>query len=206
MTLEAVVFDVGETLVDETRAWSLRAEEVGVTALTLFGALGALIARGEDHRRVWDLLGVEKPVRDVPIDERDLYPDVVPCLRALRTSGLRVGLAGNQPASAATSLRSLGLPVDAVATSEAWGVEKPSADFFLRVCAELKAPAAHIVYVGDRLDNDVLPAKAAGMFAVFIRRGPWGHLHAHLPEMAFADARIDGLAELPAALSEIEGA
>ncbi|MGH9098837.1 MAG: HAD hydrolase-like protein, partial [Acidimicrobiales bacterium] len=41
-----------------------------------------------------------------------------------------------------------------------------------------------VAYVGDRLDNDVLPAKAAGMFAVFIRRGPWGHLHARRAEAA----------------------
>jgi hypothetical protein len=45
-----VVFDVGETLVDETRAWSEAADAVGVTALTLFGAFGALIERRADHR------------------------------------------------------------------------------------------------------------------------------------------------------------
>ena len=50
--------------------------------------------------------------------------------------------------------------------------------------------------VGGRVDDDVLPAKAAGMLAVFIRRGPWGHLDAHRAEAAFADVRIDSLAEL----------
>ena len=40
-----VVFDVGETLVDETRSWSALADAAGVTALTLFGALGVLIER-----------------------------------------------------------------------------------------------------------------------------------------------------------------
>ena len=33
-----------------------------------------------------------------------------------------------------------------------------------------------IAYVGDRADNDVGPAIAAGMVGVHIRRGPWGHL------------------------------
>jgi hypothetical protein len=45
--IEVVVFDVGETLVDETRAWSEQADAAGVPRLTLFGALGALIERGE---------------------------------------------------------------------------------------------------------------------------------------------------------------
>ncbi|MGH9006167.1 MAG: HAD family hydrolase, partial [Acidimicrobiales bacterium] len=59
-----------------------------------------------------------------------------------------------------------------------------------------------VAYVGDRLDNDVLPAKAAGMFAVFIRRGPWGHLHARRAEAACADVRIDSLAELITAIRQ----
>jgi phosphoglycolate phosphatase-like HAD superfamily hydrolase len=42
-----------------------------------------------------------------------------------------------------------------------------------------------------------MPAKQAGMFAVHLRRGPWGHLHAGSPSAATADARIDSLVELP---------
>jgi FMN phosphatase YigB (HAD superfamily) len=53
-----------------------------------------------------------------------------------------------------------------------------------------------IAYVGDRLDNDVLPARAAGMVAVHVRRGPWGYLHARRPEAAQAHLRIDSLDEL----------
>lgn len=56
LDLSAVVFDVGETLVDETRAWTAVAEAAGVTPFTLFASLGALISRGEDHRRVRKLL------------------------------------------------------------------------------------------------------------------------------------------------------
>lgn len=48
--IEIVVFDLGETLVDETRAWSEQADAAGLTRLTLFGALGAHIERGEHHR------------------------------------------------------------------------------------------------------------------------------------------------------------
>ena len=64
-------------------------------------------------------------------------------------------------------------------------------------------PAAAIAYVGDRLDNDVLPAKAAGMVAVFIRRGPWGVIHGASPQAASADLRLETLDHLAAALSAI---
>ena len=61
--------------------------------------------------------------------------------------------------------------------SAAWGLHKPDPAFFARVAAELGLPPAAIAYVGDRVDNDVRPAAAAGMVAVFVRRGPWGWIH-----------------------------
>ena len=52
MAIRAVVFDVGETLVDETRAWSDWADWLGIPRLTLFAVLGAVIAHGQDHREL----------------------------------------------------------------------------------------------------------------------------------------------------------
>lgn len=54
--------------------------------------------------------------------------------------------------------------------------------------------------MGDRVDNDVLPSKRAGMLAVHIRRGPWGVIQSAWPEAAAADLRVDSLAELVSAL------
>lgn len=80
--VRAMVFAVGETLVDETRSWSALADEAGVTRLALFAALGALIERGEDHRGVWDLLSVERPASSDEIAEAAFHPDALPCLQA----------------------------------------------------------------------------------------------------------------------------
>lgn len=52
-----MVFDVGETLIDETRHWTVLADAVGVPRLTFFAVFGSLIERGEDHRRIWSELG-----------------------------------------------------------------------------------------------------------------------------------------------------
>jgi len=78
--IKAIVFDVGETLVDETRAWSHEAKRAGVTPLTLFAALGALIERGKDHREVWALLGVEPPTRPLTSRAVRLLPGRSPML------------------------------------------------------------------------------------------------------------------------------
>jgi FMN phosphatase YigB (HAD superfamily) len=86
--------------------------------------------------------------------------------------------------------------VDFVASSERWGVEKPSPAFFERVVTETGRQAHEVAYVGDLVHNDVEPALAAGLVAVHIRRGPWGHVQEPPPEAI----RIRSLDELPGAL------
>jgi HAD superfamily hydrolase (TIGR01549 family) len=189
--VKAVVFDVGETLVDESGMWQRAADAAGVTYFTLMGVLGGLAARGEHHGRVWEILGIEAPASTWT--EQDFYADALPCLDRLRAAGLRVGAVGNTPAESEELLRA---HVDFVGSSGRWGVEKPCAAFFERVAAEAEVKSAELAYVGDRVDNDVEPALAAGMTAVHVRRGPWGHLHDPPAEAI----RISSLDELPGAL------
>lgn len=202
----AVVFDVGETLVDETRQWQTTADALGVSLFTLAGVVGGVIERRQDHRQVWSVFGAE---HTSAIDQgyrheaRDLYPDAVPALMNLRDAGYRLGISGNQPEGAVEQIEALGLPVDLIASSTAWGVHKPDPAFFARIVQELGLPPAAIAYVGDRLDNDVLPAQRAGMTGIFIRRGPWGYLHAAWPEMQQVPWRIESLVELPGLLASM---
>lgn len=51
--IRALVFDVGETLADESRPWAAVARTVGTTPFTLMAHLGSLIERGLGHRAVW---------------------------------------------------------------------------------------------------------------------------------------------------------
>jgi HAD superfamily hydrolase (TIGR01549 family) len=188
----AVVFDVGETLVDETRAWERIADVYGVPRFTLMALVGAAIERGESHRQAFEWLGIDGPFGGFSSDQ--LYPDAVPCLRALRERGFFVGAVGNMQALNEDVVRPY---VDFVGSSERWGVEKPSEAFFERVAEEAGRPAGEIAYVGDRVDNDVLPAKRAGMFTMHVRRGPWGVLH----DASEADVRIESLDELAGVLA-----
>jgi len=192
VALRAVVFDVGETLVDETGMWERAADAAGVPRFTLMGVLGGLAARREHHARVWEILGVERPPSSW--SDAELYADALPCLARLRSRGYLVGAAGNMPADAEEVLRE---HVDLVGSSERWGVAKPDQVFFQRIAAEAGLDPLEIAYVGDRVDNDVEPALEAGMVAVHLRRGPWGHLH----EPPSAAIRICSLDELPDALA-----
>jgi HAD superfamily hydrolase (TIGR01549 family) len=212
MPVRAVFFDIGETLVDESEAWGAWADWLGVSRLTLGAALGSVIERADHHRTA---LHVVRPGLDFAAEERArdaaglprpeelfvAYPDAAPCLAALRAAGLRVGIAGNQRPAAVLALARLGLEADVVATSAGWGVAKPDPAFFARVAALAQVPAHEIAYVGDRVDNDVEPARAAGMIAVHLRRGPWGVLQA--ARATGAALRLDDLGDLPAHLARL---
>jgi HAD superfamily hydrolase (TIGR01549 family) len=136
---------------------------------------------------------------DYPPDS--LLPDVLPCLRALKSAGYRLAVLANQPARTRQSLSRDGLDeyFDLYSISEELGFEKPDPRIFTHAVEQAGVEPARAVMVGDRLDNDVRPAKVAGMFGVWLLRGeaPESPTPAQRAE---ADACIPSLEELPEAL------
>jgi HAD superfamily hydrolase (TIGR01549 family) len=189
--IRAVWFDVGEVLIDETREYGTWADWLGVPRHTFSAVFGAVIARGQDYRDVFQVfrpgfdLDAERQKRidagcGEALDDNDLYPDARPCLQALKDAGYFVGIAGNQTARAGDFLRKLNLPCDVLATSDDWGVAKPDAAFFRRLIQSSGRPSDEVAYVGDRLDNDIIPARAVGLHTLRIKRGPWSYADVHL--------------------------
>ena len=202
MTVRAVFFDVGETLVDEERWWREVARAAGVGPHVVWAALGKTIALGEEHWELWRHLGVERPAGawdSVVYSTEDLYPDALECLGRVRAGGALVGIAGNQSVALEEWARAAALPVDVVTGSASLGVRKPALEFFERLVELAGVAPADLAYVGDRADNDVLPALEAGLVAVHLRRGPWGRLQT-TPEGAIS---IDSLRGLPEVLSAV---
>jgi HAD superfamily hydrolase (TIGR01549 family) len=215
MRIRAVFFDVGETLIDESRDWGGWADYLGVSRLSFFAALGATIERGQHHRTVFKIFRPDadfaelKRQRELSGDAfslaaDDFYPDAIPCLTRLRNEGVLVGIAGNQPLEIERELHALGAPADLVASSASWGVEKPAPAFFERIIASTHGlDPAEIAYVGDRLDNDIEPARRAGMTPVFLRRGPWAHVQSASGRFPIPLHTIDSLSFLPELLCSL---
>ena len=214
MPIRFVFFDVGETLIDETRLRDGWADYLGADRAAFAAALEELIARDEHYRAVFRRFRPDFNAatarreraarRDTHmLDARDVYPDALPCLARLRELGYAVGIAGNQRAGSLAALPALGFGGVMIAASATMGVEKPDPRFFAALEATAGVPAASIAYVGDRLDNDVLPALAVGMTAIFIKRGPWGRIHAARPQIARASLVVSSLLEIPEALAAL---
>jgi FMN phosphatase YigB (HAD superfamily) len=214
VAVKAVAFDVGETLVDETRYWADWADWFGMRPFELNALLGATIEAREPHRRVFERA---RPGLDVESEfaarrasgrpdmffEGDLFEEARPCLEALEARGFRACVAGNQPPWMADEMRTWQLPVEFVTDTAQLEAIKPDRRFFTRLVERFELDPRQVAYVGDRPDNDVVPAREAGLVAVFVRRGPWGRLMGGWPDAGRAHLTVESLAELPDALTRV---
>ena len=192
-----------------SREYGTWADWLGIPRHTFASVFGSVIGSGKDYRETFQVfrpgfdLTTEREARAAAgqperFGEDDLYPDVRSTLSALRAAGVWVGIAGNQTAGAGGLLRALDLPTDLIATSDDWGVEKPDPLFFEKVVevSPIDEPS-EVVYVGDRIDNDLKPAKMVGLKTVFVQRGPWGWISRNSAELhQVADWQVTSLREI----------
>ena len=199
-----VCLDVGETLIDETRIWSIWADELRIPRLTLFAAIGAVVAQegstGTSSRSSgWTTGRCEsrRSSRSTAGSSRTTSIRMrCASLDGLRAAGYRLAVVANQPAARSAELRALGVTAEVIAMSGEMGVAKPDPAFFARALELMGGPVpADVAYVGDRVDNDVLPAMAAGLRSVWLRRGPWGIIQ-RLPDGERPALVVDSLDEL----------
>lgn len=104
------------------------------------------------------------------IELRDGISAVIERLHGL---GLVLGLAANQPATAVAALDRAGIG-RYFAHREVAGIHgyhKPDTRLFLRACDDLGFAPHECLMVGDRIDNDIAPARSLGMGTVLFRTG-----------------------------------
>lgn len=94
-------------------------------------------------------------------------------MQTLKQKNYKLGIIANQIAGINQRLKNWGLLkyFDVVVTSAERGILKPNKLIFKKAFELAKCNPENAVMVGDRLDNDVLPAKQLGMKTVWLRRG-----------------------------------
>ncbi len=134
----------------------------------------------------------------------EIRPGLGPLLHALSGQGIRLALAANQPVRMLAALGGAGLlHLFAVhGISELIGLRKPDPRFFLHVADALGRPAEECIMVGDRIDNDIAPARALGMGTI---RFATGRHATQQPRtwLETPDATVHDLAGLQAALAAL---
>lgn len=173
---EWLFFDVGTTLVDETEAYNHRIREViEGTDITFeqFQEKRIFFAKQnlKGDLEAIKYFGLEK----TPWHKEDEvpYPDAEDVLQYLRSHGYKIGVIANQSLGTADRLEKWGLLkyIDVVAASAELGVSKPDRAIFDKALEMAGCTAQEAVMIGDRLDNDIVPAKKLGMKTIWIRQG-----------------------------------
>lgn len=195
-----IFFDVGSTLMDETKAYDHRARDMIAGTDITFQAFSdmrtALAKQGLDgNSAAIAHFGLGK----TPWHSEDEvpYPDAESTLTALRQKGYHLGIIANQMPGTVQRLEKWGLRqfFDVIAASAELGCAKPEREIFEKALALAHCAPKESVMVGDRLDNDIIPAKAMGMTTVWVKNGLAQYQAAALGN-GVADHQIGALKEL----------
>jgi HAD superfamily hydrolase (TIGR01549 family) len=138
------------------------------------------------------------------LDVFQLRPDIDGLLRRLRHRGLSLGIVANQPVSIVPRLERAGI-ADLFAytgVSGATGIRKPDPRAFAAAATALGVAPTECMMVGDRIDNDIAPAKSLGMAAILFRSGRHRRQRPRTPAEA-PDAIVTDVPELEAAIDEL---
>jgi HAD superfamily hydrolase (TIGR01509 family) len=134
----------------------------------------------------------------------EIRPGIPELLAALEARGLVLGLAANQPAAVIEWLdaRGIGRYFSHRQVGGHHGYHKPDVRLFLAACADLGVEPQDCVMVGDRIDNDIAPARTLGMLTILFRTGrhiaqqprTWLELpHAEVGDVQELGTALDGL-------------
>ncbi len=192
-------FDIGSTLVDESfvyeRRFQTMAEQTGRSYDEVYSyALTAFRQGKKGDKEAAKQFGATVP--DWTSEDERLYPDTLYCLDTLSET-YKIGIIANQNPGCEDRLKQLGIwsYIDLLIASSEAGVAKPDSRIFKLALKKSGCDSSQTVMIGDRLDNDILPAKKLGMRTIWIKQGFERSISANCGENQ-ADAEVGCLSDL----------
>ena len=197
--IEWIFFDIGSTLADESKVYERRFKKIAELAdVSEEYVLKKVVEYCENNQKgdlaVIKLLGVEKPVWEHQYEI--LYKDTETCLKDL-SKKYKIGIIANQEFGTEKRLIDFGIRkyIDVIVASAEEGVAKPDKRIFEIALKKAGCKAENAVMIGDRIDNDIIPAKKMGMKTIWIKQG-MGKYWKISNECEKADFVIESLSEL----------
>lgn len=197
--IDWLFFDVGSTLVDESLAYEKRMRCVAKAANVTYEYVYETALEFYRHNKKGDLetirlLNVDKP--QWPKEAEILYSDATECLKKLHGK-YKIGVIANQSLGTEKRLENFGILkyIDLVIASAEEGVAKPDKRIFEIALERSNCEPANAVMIGDRIDNDIVPAKRIGMKTIWIKQG-FGKFWNITNESEKADFFVENLTEI----------
>lgn len=174
---EWLFFDIGGTLVNEEIAFEDRLKKIAKAANTTYDnvyetALNFYKRNQKGDRETAKMLGVSLPVWQKEYEM--LYEDAVQCLEFF-SGKYKIGIIANQSLGTEQRLESYGLLqyIDLIVASAEECVSKPDKRIFEIALNRSGCKACDSVMIGDRIDNDIVPANSLGMHTIWIKQSIW---------------------------------
>lgn len=168
-------FDIGSTLVDETDCVKKRCEVIiesnNIDRQEFYDRVDECAKTDSYAVRAAALYyGAEIPRWYGELEK--LYPDTKMILEIL-SKKYKLGVIANQVAGTKDRLDNWGIGkyFDVVVASAEAGCAKPDLKIFDLALEQAGCKPNDAVMIGDRLDNDIVPAKQIGMKTVWVRQG-----------------------------------
>lgn len=192
-------FDIGSTIVDETLCYDKRYEELvqdtDISKAAFAEKVIELAKQNKDAcRAAADFYGLQVPKWHKELEK--LYPDAQSVLGEL-SKKYKLGIIANQSLGSQERLNAWGIGqyFDLVVASAEEGVSKPDLEIFYIALKKADCRAEDAVMIGDRLDNDIIPAKRLGMNTVWIKQG-FAVYQTPKKENEIPDFEVNSLTEL----------
>ena len=169
-------FDIGSTLVDETEAYNHRIREMIQNTAVSFEEFDRMRIHFAKQGLNGDLEAIKHfGLTKTPWHSEDEIPysDAAATLKELKRRRYHIGIIANQSPGAANRLKNWGLSehIDVVAASAELGASKPDKAIFEQALNMAGCYPSEAAMIGDRLDNDIIPATELGMVTVWIPNG-----------------------------------
>lgn len=200
MITKYIFFDMGGTLIDEKISDDRRITDTlmqpNAPDESEFRRVMAKYYRlnCDGYKRALEHFGLNRAVWNC--NGERLYPNCVPVLAKLAEK-YTLGIIANQLAGAEQRLETYGIRryFDVIISSAEAGFAKPDKRIFLAALERTNCAPSECMMIGDRLENDIMPAAVLGMNTVWIKQG-WGALgDVNLLERA-PDCIVENLSEL----------
>ena len=194
-----IFFDMGSTLIDESAAMEHRIREViEGTDITYEQFIEKKVYFAKQNKpadlETLKFFGLTKTPWHKE-DER-LYPETAECLERLHTC-YKIGIIANQSLGSEERLKKFGIwkDIDILAASAEEGIAKPDRRIFETALARAGCKPEEAAMVGDRLDNDIIPANDLGMYTIWIKQGNWVYASPR-EKLEYPDWTISSLKEM----------
>lgn len=198
-TIKWIFFDIGSTLVDESTAYKNRIKRtIANTDISYNKFYKRMVEISKRNQNAYNMVLEEYGLTKAPwnSDDEFVYPEAENCLCEL-SEHYKIGIIANQNLGSEERLEKLGLLkyIDLVIASAEEGVAKPDLRMFQIALDRANCKPEEALMVGDRIDNDIVPANKIGMKTIWIKQG-FGKYCEPKTEIEQPDYTVESLNEL----------